>query len=289
MRGSSPGGRRVSKDEARVPPSRVRIRAVEALGEVLRAFTPEQPVWKLHELERHLGWNKATTYRFLQALADTEILARNEDGSYGVGVLALQLAGTYAKHNPTLRVISMQAEDIARETGMTVQIGMLVDREIVITSSVEGDSPLRVAAIIGQRLPLHATAVGKAVLAELPEESASELVPRRLARFTDHTVTTHQELRRVLQSVRQTGVAEAHSEHVEGVWAIAVGLPAGIVGQTPGAVTCVGPPPVGAASQWDRARHMLRKVREERLEHDKLVRGATDAVPVPPESSMEGP
>jgi IclR family transcriptional regulator, KDG regulon repressor len=262
----------MSEDGGRSQRRRVRIQVVERLGELLQAFTPERPAWQLHELERHLGWDKATTYRFLRALEDTEILERYEDGSYGVGVLALQLAGTYAKHNRTLDVINQKVEEIARETGLTVQVGILVGREVIVTGSVEGGSTLRVAAIIGQRLPLHATAVGKAVLAELSDEESKQLLPRRLRRFTPHTVTTHAELTKVVRYVRESGLAEAHSEHVEGVWAIAVGLPAGIVGHSPGAVACVGPRPVGETSEWERAEEMLRELREERLEHTRLLR-----------------
>lgn len=267
----------MSKDGRRTPRPRVRIQVVERLGELLHVFTPERPVWQLHEIERHLGWDKATTYRFLRALEDTEILVRYEDGSYGVGVLALQLAGTYAKHNPALGVLNQKVEEIAAETGFTVQVGMLVGKEVVVTSSVEGTSSLRVAAIIGQRLPLHATAVGKAVLAEVSDEERKELLPGRLQAVTPHTVTTQGELAKMVQEVRETEIAEAHSEHMEGVWAIAVGLPAGIVGLGPAAVACVGPPPAGERSQWERAEELLRELRAGLLEQTKLLRGLAES------------
>jgi DNA-binding IclR family transcriptional regulator len=263
----------MSKDGQRSPRPRVRIQVVERLGELLHVFTPERPVWQLHEIERHLGWDKATTYRFLRALEDTEILERYEDGSYGVGVLALQLAGTYASDNPALGVLNQKVEEIADETGLTVQVGMLVGKEVVVTGSVEGASALRVAAIIGQRLPLHATAVGKAVLAEVSDEEGKKLLPSRLPALTPHTVTTQAELAKVVRAVREEEVAEAHSEHVEGVWAIAVGLPAGIVGHGPAAVACVGPPPAGEISQWERAEELLRELRAELLQQAKLLRG----------------
>ncbi|HET9154879.1 MAG TPA: IclR family transcriptional regulator [Solirubrobacterales bacterium] len=267
----------MSKDGRRSPRQRVRIQVVERLGEVLQAFTPERPVWQLHELERHLDWDKATTYRFLRALEDIEILERYEDGSYGVGVLALQLAGTYAKHNPALGVLTQKIEEIADETGLTVQVGMLVGKEVVVTSSFEGGSSLRVVAIIGQRLPLHATALGKAVLAEVSDEERKQLLPSRLPALTPHTVTTQAELAKVVRAVREEEVAEAHSEHMEGVWAIAVGLPAGIVGHSPAAVACVGPPPAGEMSQWELAEERLRELRAGLLQQAKLLRGLAES------------
>jgi DNA-binding IclR family transcriptional regulator len=216
------------------------LATLDKLVELLQAFSPERPVWPLNDLARHLRWDKATTHRFVTKLVELSFLERDEDGNYSHGTFALELWARSLGASPVRQRLTRAMRDIATRTGLTTQVGFLDGAEVVITLSEEGTMLVNAAARLGARLPLHATAIGKVVLAQLDDEEIGRVLPAKLEAHTDQTITTRARLLEEVAAVRDTGVAHAWSELAEGLDAVAVPLPRSVLGASAG-IGCAGP------------------------------------------------
>jgi DNA-binding IclR family transcriptional regulator len=216
------------------------LSTLDKLVELLQAFSPERPLWSLNDLSRHLRWDKATTYRFVTKLVELSFLERDEDGNYGHGTFALELWARSLGASPVRQRLTRTMRDITARTGLTTQVGFLDGAEVVITLSEEGTMLVNAAARLGARLPVHATAIGKAILAQLDHEEIAWFVPEELETPTDQTIRTRAQLLDEVAKVRETGLAHAWSELAEGLDAIAVPLPRSVLGAT-AAIGCAGP------------------------------------------------
>lgn len=245
------------------PRRKPRVQTLRTMEELLRAFTPDRPLWKLHELAGHLGWDKATTYRFLTELVSIGVLERDDEDNYTVGLFCLELASVYLSTNPQRRLLVQRVDEIAAVSGLTTQLGIFDGDGITIVAYSEGDGPLRAAAKLGQRLPLHASALGKAVLTQLDEETIQALLPERLRPFTARTVQDRAELIREIRAARVDQLIRVDSEYAEGLYVIAIPIPPMAFASAPAALCCAGPSPSIAPSKWRLAEQSLRQTHAE--------------------------
>jgi DNA-binding IclR family transcriptional regulator len=227
-----------------VPPAetapRPTLATLDKLVELLDAFSAERPLWALNDLSRRLGWDKATTHRFVTKLVALSFLERDEAGNYGLGTFPLELSARSLGATPVRRRLRTAMRGVAARTGLTTQVGFLDGAEVVIAFSEEGTMLVNAAARLGARLPVHATAIGKAILAQLDDDVVAGFVPEQLDVLTDRTIATRPRLFAEVAAVRASGVAHAWSELAEGLDAVAVALPRPVLG-TVAAIGCAGP------------------------------------------------
>ena len=233
------------------------LATLDKLAELLQAFSPERPLWTLREISRHLGWDKATTHRFLTKLVDLSFLERDDGGNYSHGTLALELWARSMGASPMRQRLTQAMSAVARRTGLTTQAGFLDGTDVVIALSEEGTMLVNAAARLGARLPVHATAIGKAILAQFDDEEIVGLLPPELETFTDETVATHAKLLEEIARVRTTGVAHAWSELADGLDAVAIALPRSAL-SAPAAIGCAGPS-AGAPLRRESVETALRE------------------------------
>jgi DNA-binding IclR family transcriptional regulator len=111
----------------------------------------------------------------------------------------------------------------------TVDCAVLDGDRVRFVDQIPGPHRLRAVSVVGLSFPLHSTANGKAVLAELAPDELERMLPARLKRYTKHTLTTRAALLEELATIRETGVAFDREEHTIGISAggIAVRDPSG--------------------------------------------------------------
>jgi DNA-binding IclR family transcriptional regulator len=221
------------------PPSRLRLSTLDKMADLLRVFVPARPAWRLGELAEALGWDKATTLRFVGKLVELGFLERDDD-TYRLGRLTGELGAQYLGASDGRQRLVRAIERVHARTGLTTQVGVLDGAELVIILSEEGTTLVKVAASLGARLPLHATAIGKAILAQLDEPTFSALVPEQAGALTARTVTERTALQAEVARVRSTGLAHAGAELADGLDAHAVPIPWSIFGAA-AALGCAGP------------------------------------------------
>jgi IclR family transcriptional regulator, acetate operon repressor len=118
-------------------------------------------------------------------------------------------------------------EDLVDGTGETANMAMLDGDRVVYVAQVPSRHSMRMFTEVGRRVHLHCTGVGKALLAQLPRDTARELVRRAgLPRRTPRTITDVDELVTELDRVSAQGYAVDDGEQETGVRCIAVPVPA---------------------------------------------------------------
>lgn len=179
---------------------------------LLKAFTDTQPELGLTDLVQTVGLNKTTTYRLLTALESEHMMARNPDtGAYRLGPGIIALGGQALRANDLRAKSRPELERLARETGETATLEILVDGQVLILDEVLGRHLVGTVQTIGTRWPAHATSTGKVLLAHLPQ-AERPVAPETLTQLTPHSVTTPDALHVELTKIRRAGYATAVEE-----------------------------------------------------------------------------
>ncbi len=176
------------------------------------------------ELGEILGIPQSSLYGLLQTVVAARWLVFDDETKrYFVGVKMWE-AGQRFKRSREVTIRTRQHLLAAQRTlGETIQLGILDDLDIVYIDKVEGARPLRLVSEVGSRLPAYVTAIGKALLAELPEQQLFDrFAGETLEGYTDETITSGDELIKHLGTVRSSGYATDHGEYTPGVFCVAV-------------------------------------------------------------------
>jgi IclR family transcriptional regulator, pca regulon regulatory protein len=197
---------------------------------VLGCFSPERPVLGIADISNALKLSRSTTHRYVSTLFALGYLNQDASRRYrlgrgvtDLGMLAIDATGLRehaANHLAALR----------RETSHTANLSVLDGSEIVYIerarsyqTAVLDTSDLGLAR--GSRLPAHCTAMGKVLLASLPEHQQSELVSKmKLTAPGPNTITSKTALRVELEAVESKGFAVEDEELAAKLVAIAVPL-----------------------------------------------------------------
>lgn len=164
-----------------------------------------------------------TTHRLLTTLKQLGYVEQDaETHKYTLGVRILQLRGAVIEQL-NLGMIAMPImKNLMHQVNETVHLAVLNDCEIVYIERIEGLKTQGMYTRIGKRAPAHSTALGKAMLAFMPETIWQEVVARRgLPRFSPTTITTVEALQAELESIRQRGYALDNGETGEPVRCVA--------------------------------------------------------------------
>ena len=188
---------------------------------LLDAFSPAAPEQSLNELARRTGLPLSTTYRLASQLVDWGGLERVDGGGYRVG-LRLWEIGLLAPRGTTVRDVALPfMQDLYDATRENVQLAVLDGMQALYIEKITGRGAVRVVSRRGGRLPLHATGVGKVLLAYGPRELLDRVLAAGLKRHTAHTIATPGRLLRELAQVRRTGIALSREEMTVGRLSVA--------------------------------------------------------------------
>lgn len=193
------------------------IRAVERALAILRAFTAAAPELSVSELARAVGLHKSTVHRLLATLERTGFVAQDAASRrYRLGLPLFELGSLVVNTMELRRLARPHLEEIHRACGETVHLGMLDEGEVVYIDKIESTRRVRMYSQVGRRAPAHCTALGKVLLAYLPDAALTELIDRRgLRRYTSSTITSPKELRDHCALIRRQGYALDAGEHEE--------------------------------------------------------------------------
>lgn len=178
---------------------------------ILDAFKPDTPRLSLQGLAERTGLPQSTAYRLATELVEWGGLERGS-GGYQIG-LRLWEIGELARRGEHLRDVALPfMQDLYDATHENIHLAVLDGREALYIEKISGRRAAHVVSRRGGRVPLHATGVGKVLLAFASEELIHEVLSSDLKRFTVHTTVAPGQLRRKLSQVRRTGLAFAIEE-----------------------------------------------------------------------------
>ena len=186
---------------------------------ILQVLSAEGPDLSLGELSDKLELHKSTVHRLVMVLGRHKLIERNSvNGRFRLGLKLFEL-GTRAVSQLDLRERARPVlERLVLETSETVHLCVLDDAEVVYLDKVEPARSVRMASTVGRRNPAYCTAVGKAILAWLPEPQVEAIVRKHgLKALTANTITGFLELKTELAAIRERGYAIDNEEIEEGL------------------------------------------------------------------------
>ncbi|MFC3996216.1 IclR family transcriptional regulator [Nocardiopsis sediminis] len=177
------------------------------------------------ELAQRVGMTRPTAFRLLLSLEQTGFVARN-DGKYTLGWEIARLGRLADPHRSIVIRIQDTLDALAERLNETIGYAMVNgETEYDLIAEASGSRMLTVShRWIGEQHPLHTSATGKLLLAELPAGRIEALFPEELPALTPSTISDRAELLRVLRDIRQRGYATMDNEVEEGLFAVAVGV-----------------------------------------------------------------
>lgn len=197
--------------------------------ELLEAVSERQPAG-VSELARALALPKSTVQRSLQTLAEAGwIRATGQETTRWVLttkplVVGSRASGRFGLRDAALPVMHRVRNAVNETTNLTLNenlFGVLLER-------LDSTHAVRTFAPLGIRVPLHASAAGRAILSRLPEDALRRVLEAPLPSFTPNTMTDRRRLLKEISLVRERGFATAASEWNDGVVAVAAPIVAGI-------------------------------------------------------------
>lgn len=192
---------------------------------ILECFTPEHPVLGIADIADRLGMSRSTTHRYVTTLLALGYLIQGAKRKYRLGLRVTNL-GMSALNATGLRDHAhADLTELSHRCGYPAGIAVLDGNEVVCADRVRGLRRQRITGPdieTGTRLPAHATALGKVLLAYLPERERRELVADiELGRRGPNTILTKGTLREELAQVLEEGLAAEDEELAQGRVAIA--------------------------------------------------------------------
>lgn len=180
--------------------------ALEKSMRILEAVSAPGGPHRLTDVVTAAAVPKSSTFRILASLIEQGFVRSEGESRYGVGPRLRALSALVSGGEPA------SIEEILRElqqaTGQAVHLALHSGETITYIRKLESEQPFQTASRVGMRMPLHTTAIGKSILAHLPEAEVRELVSATgLPRRTPRTLTTPQALEAELAAVRERGFA----------------------------------------------------------------------------------
>ena len=177
----------------------------------------------LTDLAMQLAMPAATVHRLLSTFEEMNYVEQDADeGTWFVGLKAFTVGNAFLNRRDYVVSARPYMQALVEQCGETVNLGVIDDGEVVFISQVESREMMRMIVKLGSRSPIHASGVGKALLAAMePTRVAAILQRRGLARFTERSIGTPAELNLALEQIRRQGYALDDEEHAVGLRCVA--------------------------------------------------------------------
>ena len=201
-----------------------RIPVIDRMMEMLFVLEQRPEGVTIRDFVDALRLPRTTVYRILNTLQRHDVVSRSSQGSYRLGPRLLGLAARSignARGYDLGALAKPDLESLSAETGESSKISIIDGDDLVVIATAPGKREYALTVVPGQRLPLHAGAAGKTLLAYLPEDEIDRRLRVTLGRYTPRTVTDPRRLRRELASIRRQGWASDKGEYSPSIHAFA--------------------------------------------------------------------
>ncbi|WP_346882734.1 IclR family transcriptional regulator [uncultured Algibacter sp.] len=190
---------------------------------LLDAFLGEKQEWGVRDLAKKSGYNKTTTYRLLSTLESLNIVNKNANDKYILGLKLFELGHAVSIHKSLKSYSQAPLEHIAKNINETVHLGVLSQNQVLYINKTESLQGLKVSTQIGSYQKAYCTAIGKVLLAFSSQVYMSEYLERvHFEALTEHTITDSKTLFKALAEVRVKGYALDMEELEIGLICIAI-------------------------------------------------------------------
>ncbi len=203
--------------------ARYQVPAIKRAFEIIELLAKQDGGASISEIHRALHLPLSSAAMIVYTLADLGYLERDQDGTrYRLGVKMFGIARQAPERVNLVALCHGQLEEVARKSGLTGHLAVLRGGESMYIDRAQGASLVQVSSYVGMRWPAHVSAVGKALLAFLPQSELHEVLNHvKLKKLTPYTVTSCRVLEKELQLVRRLGYAWELNEGELGLGCVA--------------------------------------------------------------------
>jgi len=188
-------------------------KSVDRALRLLDLFCEERTALSVSELADLLSATRVTIYPTVNALVARGYLDRDGDGKYVLGMKIVERGGEKLASLDMRRVAQKKLRELARTLQGNAHLATLHGSEVLYLEREEGRPAVTLREIIGRRVSPHCTALGKALLAFLPDEDRRGIAEGLdYVRHTPHTISNPKDYLKELESVRKLGYALEQEE-----------------------------------------------------------------------------
>lgn len=183
------------------------IQSVERALRILDLFDEYHTELKITEISSRMELHKSTVHSLLKTLQEYRYIEQNmENGKYRLGMKLLERSGQLVQSFDIRSIAKSHLEALSEQTGQTVHLVILDGNEGVYIDKVEGTKAVIRYSRIGRRVPLHCSAVGKALIAFKPPEALQTILRGYVYKpHTDNTILNEEAFIQELKRVRSNG------------------------------------------------------------------------------------
>ncbi|RJQ79864.1 IclR family transcriptional regulator [Amycolatopsis panacis] len=207
------------------------VKSARRAIDLLETFAANDVWLSLSDLHARTGFPRSSLHGLLRTLLEAGWLEADANSTrYRLGVRALICGTAYLDRDAIVPFATEALERIREKTGFTAHFARRNGTEVVYLETREAQRSTHLVSRVGRTLPTHATALGKALLAELTHDEIEDLLPPKLSPLTPHTITSREELHADLARTRDRGYAAEFEEGTPGVRCVAAVIPYRIPG-----------------------------------------------------------
>jgi IclR family transcriptional regulator, pca regulon regulatory protein len=191
--------------------------------DVLRCFDRDHPTLSLGEIARRLGWRRTEPFRFLHTLESLGYLRRDPvTKRYELTPKVLEIGFSALANLQLPELAQPYLERLRDQTSGSAHVGILDGKDVVYVGRAPARSILSSTIHIGSRLPAHATAIGKTLLAAKSDRwIRAWLAANDLTRYTVHTLAETRAFLDEIGQIRRRGFAVSNQEFEFGIRSVA--------------------------------------------------------------------
>ena len=209
-----------------MPTNTKRKYTINSIDRALRILTilgeHEEPM-RISEISRRLAIDKSTAYRIVSTLKGQGFIEQDsESRKYNLGIKVIEIAGLKLRSIKLVSVAKPITKELVARTREASHLAVLVEGEVMYLDSEQSSGVFNINTQVGSRAPLHSSAVGKSLLAALPDDEIDRILGiKGLTRYTDRTIINLADFHQAIEEVRERGWAMDDEETYMGVRCIA--------------------------------------------------------------------
>lgn len=181
----------------------------------------------LNEICQAHSWPKSSTFELIQTLINKGLIEMKDERlkTYGLSLLAFEIGSAYISSLGVTDQARPYIQELNKQTGSTVFLGIEDNGEIVYLDKAENHSFMRPTAKLGSRRYIYTTGLGKALLAAYPDEKISNILSKKeLLRKTEFSKTTIEEVLEDMREIRMRGYSIDNREDNKEMYCIGAAI-----------------------------------------------------------------
>jgi len=199
------------------------IKVLNKTFSILEVLLQQGSAMNMTEISKKLDLYPSTTHRILDTLKHWGYVEQEPDNQeYQLGLKVLELGMAKLQQIDLVREATPYLKELVKQCNETAHLGVLEEGDVLYLAKEESSQTIRMCSYVGKRAPLHCTALGKVLLAFLPEEERKKILEQKeLPRLTDNTITDRNKLEKELSKIQKQGFALDQEENEKDVRCIA--------------------------------------------------------------------